>query len=381
MQGGLAQYLLDAGVRLAEPGVWKAWDPVSAHGTPLRLRGMEDVACSSAPMVLRTNRTRVVAPMCLMDKTSMISQRIRLHGRWDDCAPLTAHWRRVMAEVAGRGAAASELGVPPLLLEIGGNIGACTLELLLSTDARVIAFEPSPRNLFHLTSTLLLASSKADAGKARQSAHDAASSPSGGGDVGPQRKYPQRSGRVYANVGVDVGVALRERAVVFPLAAADVATTSTLYADPDNSGNSVVGTSALNKRSAARLHTFNVTLRRVDDLLPARLSVPFIKIDAQGFECSVLRGMARLLRSRSVRLIAMELWPHGLHAQGCSEAEVLTLLRSYGFATSYSWAKSPADCRNPSHDHQGATNVRPTNQAMTTTRAPGCMTDLIASLV
>ena len=37
---------------------------------------------------------------------------------------------------------------------MGGNIGACTVEMLLRTDAVVAVFEPNPSNLFYLTSSL-----------------------------------------------------------------------------------------------------------------------------------------------------------------------------------------------------------------------------------
>ena len=40
------------------------------------------------------------------------------------------------------------------LLELGGNIGACTIEMLMRTSASLLVFEPNPQNLFHLTSTL-----------------------------------------------------------------------------------------------------------------------------------------------------------------------------------------------------------------------------------
>ena len=38
--------------------------------------------------------------------------------------------------------------------EIGANIGACTVELLLRTRASIIALEPSPTNYYFLTRSL-----------------------------------------------------------------------------------------------------------------------------------------------------------------------------------------------------------------------------------
>ena len=36
-------------------------------------------------------------------------------------------------------------------LQVGANIGACTVELLLRTNASIVALEPSPTNYFYLT--------------------------------------------------------------------------------------------------------------------------------------------------------------------------------------------------------------------------------------
>jgi hypothetical protein len=37
----------------------------------------------------------------------------------------------------------------------------------------------------------------------------------------------------------------------------------------------------------------------------------FIKIDVQGFELSVLRGAARVLKTNADIVVLLEFWPHG----------------------------------------------------------------------
>lgn len=46
--------------------------------------------------------------------------------------------------------------LPRVFLDIGANVGSCVLQMLLETNAIVLAFEPNPRNLLALTSTLKL---------------------------------------------------------------------------------------------------------------------------------------------------------------------------------------------------------------------------------
>jgi hypothetical protein len=78
-------------------------------------------------------------------------------------------------------------------LEVGTNIGSCLVDMLMHTDARIIAFEPAPANLFCLTSTLL--------------------------------KLPEE---------------YRARVALFPIGAGDANIESVIYAKSDNHGHSVV---------------------------------------------------------------------------------------------------------------------------------------------
>lgn len=73
-----------------------------------------------------------------------------------------------------------------------------------------------------------------------------------------------------------------------------------------------------------------VDLVRLDDALPD-LHVDFIKLDVQGYEMSVLRGMDRVL-ARNPRLeVLFELWPYGLARAGTDPEKLLAHLRDHGF--------------------------------------------------
>jgi len=58
----------------------------------------------------------------------------------------------------------------------------------------------------------------------------------------------------------------------------------------------------------------------------------FIKIDVQGFELSVLRGAARVLKTNTDTVVLLEFWPHGLRAAGDTPMALVDyLLKECGF--------------------------------------------------
>lgn len=82
---------------------------------------------------------RMSMDMCLGKDT--MSQEIRKLGYSEDCRNLAQQW--------------SKNDPNPNVMDIGAGVGACIAEFLLTTDAKLIAFESNDLNLFHLTSTLL----------------------------------------------------------------------------------------------------------------------------------------------------------------------------------------------------------------------------------
>ena len=86
--------------------------------------------------------------MCLVPNEH-VSNTIRELGHFPDCEWLVKAWR---AHDDPR-----TRGQRDTFVDAGANIGACSLEMLLRTDARVVAFEPSPVNRFYLTRSLRMA--------------------------------------------------------------------------------------------------------------------------------------------------------------------------------------------------------------------------------
>ena len=230
---------------------------------------------------------------CLGPRTDILSSYVMRNRRWDECLQHVLNWRSREDGPEGQAPGKS------IWLEVGANIGMCTLEMLWRTDAHVVALEPSPANLFYLTSTL------AAAAKLRPSVAD--------------------------------------RVLVIPLAAGDAASTSVLYAANSNAGNSVVGQRIADHGKQAMDVSYEIQVRTVDSLVTALhgASFPGVKIDVQGFECRAVRGMRRLLRTGAVRSLTAEFANNWLGPQGCSSDELLRLLASVGFGAN---SASPPGC-------------------------------------
>ena len=197
--------------------IWNAWTPDQPPLPPTPLDQCE------------WHRVEAGHSLCLRRNGDILSDMVRRHGKWRECSKLVRRLKSLPDARAG------------VFLELGANIGACTLAVLMQTEATVIAFEPSPANLFYLTSSIAEA--------ARQRA-----------DV-------------------------VSRVVVFPLAAdARNRTTSTLYAARGNAGNSVVGMAIKDTPQQDMKTTFTIHGTRVSSVLPPGLSIDLLKVDVQGFE-------------------------------------------------------------------------------------------------
>jgi FkbM family methyltransferase len=81
-------------------------------------------------------------PICVHASDAVRDDIVNM-GYWGDCNALRKLWRR--------GGSSKRA----IFLELGANIGACVLDMLMHTDAHIVAVEPAPKNLFCLTSTLL----------------------------------------------------------------------------------------------------------------------------------------------------------------------------------------------------------------------------------
>jgi FkbM family methyltransferase len=165
-----------------------------------------------------------------------------------------------------------------VVLDIGANIGYYTLiaAKLVGPKGRVIAFEPDPANFALL------------------------------------KKNVEANGHK--------NVTLVQKAL------SDKNGKARLYLNPTNKGDHRLYDSGDGRSFVT------VTRARLDDvLLKLDRQVHFIKMDVQGAEASVLRGMKGLLRrSRSLKLVT-EFSPGGLRLQGDDPLGYLKTLQKAGF--------------------------------------------------
>lgn len=113
---------------------------------------------------------------------------------------------------------------------------------------------------------------------------------------------------------------------LFEMGLADRTTEMELQVLP---GLDVLGTLAPVQEAAAT--TYRVSVRQADDILPAELAGPvLVKIDVEGFEVSVLRGMGGLVE-RLKPAIVTEVEPLWLARAGTSPRELFEMMAGYGY--------------------------------------------------
>ena len=241
--------------------------------------------------------------MCVRNSFDLISNSISSYGKWPECDDLST----LFARFAHRN--------DDLVLDIGANIGACTLSLLLDTEARVIAFEPGPDNLFYLTSSLLAL----------------------------REMLPE----------------VAQRARLYPLAMGDARRVEVLHGARGNAGHSVIGAvkaggdkfaeGGFEGAQQIQVGTLDEVLwprAQRNDTLYYPPSVAMLKLDVEGYECNALRGMRALLCARAVRSLKVEVFDHALRQQGCSGLALQQMLVEAGFLL-YLEPPEPAGLRRP----------------------------------
>jgi FkbM family methyltransferase len=217
--------------------------------------------------------------MCLLQQ-DWISSRIRKLGRWPDCDMLVKLWnigRRHSDDARG------------LFIDVGANIGACTIEVLIRTNASVVAFEPNPKSLFYLQQSLVMLT----------------------------KTLPDVARRV----------------AVFPFALGSTyAHNVSMFAVQGNQGNAVLGVEVKDRASDKTERTQNIMVRRLDDIFTKFVHVRLMKLDVQGYECEVLRGAGAVLGN--VKSISVEADARFLRAQGCGTRQLRDTLTASGFNVS-----------------------------------------------
>jgi FkbM family methyltransferase len=174
------------------------------------------------------------------------------------------------------------------IIDVGAHIGytAVLFQTVLTPGYRVYAFEPEPANLRILEHTI------------------------------------------------------RERGAegaILPVAAAvgDRDGTTELWRNPRHPGDHRLATAAFRERAGAPITTVPVRLWSLDGFLSAAKDaspVAFVKVDAQGSEPAVCRGMEKLLARCPRAVVAVEYAPRELRAQGFAPDALVEFFRSRGYA-------------------------------------------------
>jgi FkbM family methyltransferase len=257
---------------------WRAWTP---RDQPLPATASGRERCKPGSLHFQRGRRRLEPPqqMCLVPPPDVISDAIRSQHRWRDCGKIVRLWHNL----DGRVQVSRSAGPTGVLVEVGSNI---------------VAFEPSPSNLFYLTRSLRMAA----------------------------ERLPDITNRV----------------VVLPLGVGDQAQSSVpFYVEANNSGNSVLGrafTSVCPRDDAAcwqatmlKVEGSRVKVETLAHIFPDGLgrAARVLKLDAQGWECKILQGLRNAHTNQvgqpqgpppldtSALTIVTELAPGWLGAQCC----------------------------------------------------------------
>jgi len=114
---------------------------------------------------------------------------------------------------------------------------------------------------------------------------------------------------------------------VIPFALGDVPGTANLYVDPsDGSGKHTL-------QDRGGFSPLEIQVRTGDQLIDegATIQPNIVKIDVEGFELGVLRGMKRSLRNEQLRFLVVEVHPVQIASLGEDVDEVKALLLEAGF--------------------------------------------------
>jgi len=261
------KYFLDStGIKTSGNG-WSVWDGKSP------LHADEDTCKNKAVFTGAERKAKL--PMCVHER-DVVSANIQSKGRFVDCDELVTIWNKV----------AKDDGKMNIFLDIGANIGACTMEMLVSTNAHIISFEPTPINLSKLTSTLI-------------------------------------NNKSYMH-----------RVAVFPIGLSDVPGSSVINTAKGNLGNSVIDVIVKDVNQQQFYDPVAIQLDTLDSLFQSfdysKFSIPLIKMDVQGYECHVVNGGKQFVfkNAHAFKTEFIEKWflPHG-----CSEDKLQYLFEVLGF--------------------------------------------------
>lgn len=225
-----------------------------------------------------------------------LSQHLRHLGWLEECRDLMDIWVQSMSAI-GNGTRRAE----GIFVDVGANIGACSI-YFASKSITTLAFEPLPSNLYYFTKAVLLNREKS--------------------------KHDLKQLRIFK----------------VALGATDKPQEVQLNVQRDNSGNAMVGPEFVvdtdHRLSAGGMfYTSNVTTISYDALLPLISGggedspLHLLKLDCQGSETDVLKGMKEVLSdpNRRPTYIYTELDPVRLEAMSSSVHKLIQLLVYHGY--------------------------------------------------
>lgn len=184
--------------------------------------------------------------MYVRKSNDTISKYIVKHGSWSDCNYIYCLFDTLVRNTNLTG----------YYLDIGANIGACTL-LELSHNISTIAFEPVPDNLFLLTKSLLMNS------------------------------------------------VFLDKIILYPIGLGNKRRKMNIYSDPNNWGSSTI----YKKINSNIKYTYTSVIVKLDDIL-LNMEINHIilaKIDVEGYELSVLKGALEIMKKKKILCFVIEI--------------------------------------------------------------------------
>ncbi len=123
---------------------------------------------------------------------------------------------------------------------------------------------------------------------------------------------------------------MSDRIVVIPAAAADTTATTQLYLSEENTGDHRIYKEGSGERRSVQVKTV-----KIDECIPKGSKVDFVKIDVQGAEAKVLRGMPEVLARSSNLTMLIEFSMPDVRAAGDDPRECVLSLARMGFSFRY----------------------------------------------
>jgi len=75
--------------------------------------------------------------------------------------------------------------------------------------------------------------------------------------------------------------------------------------------------------------TFPAQIRKLDDVINPYSRIDFVKIDTQGYEVNILKGMRETIARQNRLILLAEFWPDGLEGCGNTIGELQDLLNDF----------------------------------------------------